>query len=393
MIIMSTTKRASFFWSGISDGLDISRSLYERAADRHRSVGDWLCRTGSAVADFNPVVRPQGSFRFGTVVRPLRGEAEYDLDHIVIFKALSTADIRQKELKALLGQELVGYAQAHGMQPPTEHNRCWRLDYRDEVPFHLDSLPCVPANQQIKESLQVAGVEQTFAHRAIAITDRRQPGYESVHATWLTSNPSGFARWFEQRAALGRDAQMVEKIRAGTVEDVPPYTWRTPLQRSIQILKRHRDVMFAAAPKLAPISMIITNLAAHAYQGELDVAEALQGIVDRMGNFVRRDQPRVPNPTHPQEDYADKWSRNPDLEPNFWRWLTQVHADVERFSDPFADITADRVKECFDAAIPADPGGLLVSGAPAVLTSNRDRINPTIRPRLESGPKPWMSVR
>ena len=88
-----------------------------------------------------------------------------------------------------------------------------------------------------------------------------------------------------------------------SVEDVPSYQWRTPLQRAVQVLKRHRDVMFHAAPGLAPISMIITNLAGHAYEGEHDLGEAILGIVERMGHYVRADVPRAAA----------------DLEENFWR--------------------------------------------------------------------------
>ena len=39
------------------------------------------------------------------------------------------------------------------------------------------------------------------------------------------------------------------------------------------LLKRHRDTMFRHKLDVAPISMIITNLAAHAYGGETDLAE------------------------------------------------------------------------------------------------------------------------
>ena len=34
--------------------LDIAPSLYKRAIDRHRSLGEWLCRNGSRLKNFNP---------------------------------------------------------------------------------------------------------------------------------------------------------------------------------------------------------------------------------------------------------------------------------------------------------------------------------------------------
>lgn len=45
------------------------------------------------------------------------------------------------------------------------------------------------------------------------------------------------------------------------------------------ILKRHRDGMFASRYDERPISVIITTLAAHAYNGEEKIADALYSIL------------------------------------------------------------------------------------------------------------------
>lgn len=383
--------QATLLWTITSDALDIPRSYYEKAVARHKAVGEWLCRPESRLAAYRPKVRPQGSFRFGTVTRPIVPDAEYDLDHVVVLEGLTPATLSQKELKYMLGAELAAYARAHNMQPPTEHNRCWRLQYRDEVPFHLDSVPCVLADVGTRDALLRAGVEEALALRAVAITDRRHPCYRVVHPGWPTSNPRGFARWFTQRAALGRDARSAGGVRAGTVEDVPPYEWRTPLQRSVQILKRHRDVMFRDAPDLAPISMIITNLAAHAYGGERDLGEALRAIVDGMPSFLRPSRPRVPNPTHPAEDYADKWSRDPMLESNFWTWHAQVRSDVERLSAPLTRIEPEDIKRRFGVVLSAEEAERLAPRAPAVLPSRATTlgVGAAAALRIQDPPKPW----
>ena len=62
--------------------IEIPRSYYEKAVARHRSLGEWLCRPESAVAAFSPVVVPQGSFRYGTVIRPVVQTQKYDLDNV-----------------------------------------------------------------------------------------------------------------------------------------------------------------------------------------------------------------------------------------------------------------------------------------------------------------------
>jgi hypothetical protein len=375
-------------WTTLSDELDIAPSLYENAASRHTSLGEWLCRPGSSLACYEPSVRPQGSFRFGTVIKPLVEGATYDLDHVVTLRSLNTQDLSQAELKRLLGDELAAYARAYGMQALDEKHRCWRLKYRDEVAFHLDSLPSVPATEAALMQLRSLGVDEQWALRAIAITDDRHPQYSVLGGEWLTSNPSGFARWFEARAALGRAASTRRSPQA-SVEDVPPYRWRTPLQRAVQILKRHRDVMFQTAPQLAPISMIITNLASHAYEGEQDLGEALVGVAERLGQHVRASAPRVPNPTHPAEDYADKWRLKPVLEDNFWRWVEQVRADVHYFSHQAS--SPDMLQRRFAVKLSEEQQRLLATRPPAQAVAPAV-IVPAAARRIETAPPPWQSV-
>ena len=324
------------FLDSIIDSLDIPESYYRRAADRHRSLGEWLCRSESKVAVFQPHVTPQGSFRYGTVTRPLNAEGEYDLDNVVTL-TLPKTHMTQKDLKTLFGEEIRAYAEAHQMLSPLEEmNRCWRLHYSDEITFHLDTLPCVAEEEGVIAAIIGLGVPRELARRTVAITDKRHPHYALISANWLSSNPRGFARWFEERTrsyALPRLRRLVEARLFSSVEDVPAYEWKTPLQRSIQLLKRHRDVMFQENPELAPISMILTNLATHSYNGESDIFTAVTGIVDRMPSFIRAGLPRVPNPADPAEDYADKWSKDPQLEQNFWSWHMQAKADLARLPD------------------------------------------------------------
>lgn len=317
----------------VADTLDIPKSYYEKAADRHRSLGEWLQRPESRLAKYSPEISPQGSFLYGTVDAPFFADREYDLDNICVMN-LSKSDITQKQLKEMFGQEIRDYAKTHNMQPPEEHNRCWRLKYADEsISFHLDTLPCIPEETDARKLIAESGVSAHLADLAIAITDKRADAYEKISRIWPSSNPRGFAAWFKDKArtvSLQRRQQLVDDKIYAFVDEVPPYEWKTPLQRIIQILKRHRDVMFEKNPDAAPISMIITNLAARAYQGETDLESALKSIVKGIPQFVRDTKPYVPNPANILEDYADKWTKNPVAEKGFWQWHTQLQADVDR---------------------------------------------------------------
>lgn len=369
--------------------LDIPPSLYERAVTRHQSLGKWLCRDASRLKQFNPRVSPQGSFRHGTVVRPLVEDAEYDLDNVTTL-TMPKAEITQEELKELYGLEMWDYAQAHGLlAPPEEKNRCWRLRYADQQKFHLDSVPSLAEEEGVIISLRARNVPEELAKRAIAITDKRHPAYAKVTIAWPTSNPRGFARWLEAKMGPLAEARRLELVgrRYATVEDVPTYELKTPLQRAIQLLKRHRDVMFADNPELAPISMILTNLSGHAYNGERDIYLAVRGILSRMLDFVRPEPPYVPNPTHPAEDYADKWSKDPRLELNFRHWHAQAVRDFEQIP-----LLADAVslKTAAKRSFRVDLGddhlrrlGLPSALSPAIIAS----VAPVVR--ISSAPRPW----
>ena len=312
--------------------LEIPDSYYPLASQRYESLGRWLHRPESSVSKLAPAVYPQGSFRYGTVVRPLLKHEEYDLDLVAEIQKLTKGHGSQRDLKQMIGEEVHLYAESHGIkEPPEEKPRCWRLDYADQVKFHMDILPAIPDDNEFRNWLSAHGVAPELAKFAIGITDKRHPSYAAITTDWPRSNPRGFAGWFEGRMraqAQSRMQSLAERRVYASIDDVPAWDWKTPLQRSIQILKRHRDVMFRKNPDVAPISMIITSLAAHSYEGEVNVFEALNNIVQKMDRFVRPNAPRVPNPVNPAEDFADRWSADARLEPAFRLWHAQVKADV-----------------------------------------------------------------
>ena len=56
----------------------------------------------------------------------------------------------------------------------------------------------------------------------------------------------GYAAWFRDRMKPQFEARrraLAESLRA-SVEDIPEYRVKTPLQQAIQLLKRHRDMSF-----------------------------------------------------------------------------------------------------------------------------------------------------
>ena len=314
----------------VAAALDIPESYYELAVERYGSIGGWLERDGSIVAQYNPLIYPQGSFLLGTVTRPISEKDEYDLDLVSELNILKNS-ISQADLKKLVGHEIKSYANAHSMKSPVEEGRrCWTLHYADGVQFHIDILPAIPDAVEFKQFLESRGVAPSnWRDSAIAITDNTLPNYDQIDSEWPRSNPKGYAEWFRSRMQTRFDA--IRKFLIETqVDEVPEYKIKTPLQRAIQILKRHRDIMFANAPDDKPISIIITTLAGHAYNNEPDILATLQNVVAGMPRYIQQNDGVVwiPNPVNPLENFADKWAEHPQREENFYKWLSKVQKDL-----------------------------------------------------------------
>lgn len=387
---MASNPYSTALLAAICELIEIPISYYIKAKERYESIAAWLQRDGSTVAQFSPQVYPQGSFRYGTVNRPLLVVEEYDLD-LVCQLDVAKRGTTQEHVKALVGAELAGYAKAYSFKHPLEEkHRCWRLNYADGVNFHMDILPCVPEERAVVERLVLLGVPQKLAEWAIAITDNRRRDYATYTLDWPSSNPRGIALWFENRnydVAKDMILRLAASRAYASTAEVPAFEWKTPLQRSIQLLKRHRDVMFRSSLQYKPISMIITTLAAHSYDGQPDLHEALHSIAQGMAGFIRQSAPRIPNPVNPSEDFADRWGGDARYERNFRAWNEQVLADINSLSQLATDPRElERfIKRKFAIDLPAD---VLSSLANPILSSS-PRLIPASPKVIEAPSKPW----
>ena len=368
------------FLQGLAESLDISETQYEAAVKHYEAVGDWLNKEDSPISVHSPQIFPQGSFRLGTMIKPINDGDEYDIDLVCEMKTLSKDRVTQKQLKEMVGDRLKANERYRKMLE--EGNRCWTLQYADSARFHMDILPAIPDNE-INGIAKMIGAN--LAASAILITDKdlRQ---------WQSSNPIGYAEWFKDRMRVQFDANrmlLAESLRA-SVEDVPEYKVKTPLQRSIQILKRHRDIMFENDQDDRPISIIISTLAARTYNNEADLLDALQIIVSKMPSLIERDgkgNAFVANPVNPLENFADKWEKYPQRETKFRHWLKQVRADLD------AALSAESLRDMTEGLKPRF-GDRIVNNAVSTTFPTRNSsaiaaasVTPSIR--ISHPSKPW----
>jgi hypothetical protein len=333
----TVTPEAEEMLEDLAETLEIPQHRYEQAERSYKSLGDWLNRPASSIRQFDPQVHVQGSFGLGTVIPPISDDEHYDIDAVSEFRKLTKAEVAQQQLKHLLGAEMKLYARAQNMNNPVEeHRRCWRLEYADGAQFHMDVTPGIPNEGEQRALLVRKGLDASLADTAIAITDIDHPFYKVVSTDWPRSNPRGYLKWFHSRMAKifeeRKKALLQKGVRAGT-EPIPDYKVRTPLQSSIMILKRHRDIMFTDRFDERPISIILTTLAAHAYNGENKISDALFAMLSQMDRFIVC-QPDgtllIANPSDPSENFADKWKKHPERAAAFFEWLQRAREDFAR---------------------------------------------------------------
>jgi hypothetical protein len=269
----------------ICEELQISPAKHDQAVSRYETLSEVLESDGSPFSSARPKIYPQGSMALGTTVRPVEGP--YDLDFVCELSAVhSTIDPMR------LIQTLYRFLKSHGIYGPmtTLKNRCVRVEYAND--FYMDILP----------ACRNGGAAGTW----IKVPDCALQG-------WSDSDPRGYIDWFNQRSNVLFLGRMMDK--AAPVPEQEPVARKKPLRLVVQLLKRWRDLYYSDID-LAPISIVLTTLAGHAYRGERSVCLALGGVLDGIVGLIdtahRGDvRLRVWNPSNAVEDLSERWEESP----------------------------------------------------------------------------------
>lgn len=361
---MTISTRASSELSRIFErigiDLDITETQYNAIVKSYNAVAKWLSSSDSVLAPYLPEIVPQGSFAIGTIVAPSNAKDDIDID-LVCRLAGKQAGWTQFDLKKIVGDRLRA-SELYKTMLDEEGRRCWTLLYAESARYHMDILPSLMDSNQLLILEKALGSNNlnNAQELSIRITDNTVTNYRSSSDTrdWPTSNPFGYAIWFFEMART-------EIVKAYSIRDavrpVPAYQKeKYPLQRVVQILKWHRDQMFNGDNE-KPISIIITTLAARAYGRQIDLTEALTSIAGSLASTIetRYDARRgryikwISNPVNAEENFADKWPDNPELERKFYRWVDQLQKDLGSIQSKVG-LGLHKVREAMDGPFGAE---------------------------------------
>jgi len=342
-----------------SSKLDISPSKYKQAIDRFNSMKSFLIEGEYNGALSSTEVYLQGSFKLGTEIRPFKDskDSDYDIDLVCRLGHLKNST-RVRTIKHQVGDHLKSNGTYKRMLDD-EGKRCWTLNYAEEdnIGFHMDVLPSVAEIGILKQD------------NAIAATNKN----ENEEYSWTTSNPKGFSEWFYQKNdKVFQQVKTVQKQQVfnkqrhlfNSFDEVPNIHVKTPLQKSIQLLKRHRDVRFfqSEIENFKPISMVITVLAATCYKNESMIFETLDNLIQLLHqqapqldntfvfnayaaktayNLINRTSDGkwiITNPANPGENFADRWHEDEHARAKaFFQWVTWLREDFININEMIED--------------------------------------------------------
>ena len=249
-----------------SDQFELQRARWSELANH--LVGDLRTRSGCAIRTWL-----QGSYKYGTQVRPPRMKEEFDIDLGVFFCWSGYAENgahSASELQSMVQASVIEYARtAEGVRrveiPPKP--RCVRVHYDDG--FHVD-IPCYHLDPDADE-------------RTLAAKDG-----------WEVSDPKAIYKWFKE--------QFEESIRSR-------------VRRQIRYLKCWAGLKWkidGGRPSSVLLTVLVSDGFARLSEGEIGSEDdTLRALLRRISTRLKRGN-RVRNPVNPEENLnrlsEDEWT-------------------------------------------------------------------------------------
>ncbi len=366
----------------IAQALDITPDMFNKAMSVANGLANYIENQGYTVE-----VYKQGSFKLGTIIKPYKKDrnSDYDMDLVVQYgdkkEKQNPSEIKQRLGNVLKKSYYKDYLDKEG-------RRCWTLIYPKtktiDASFHIDLLPCLDEDISVKETITPI----KYRSSAIAITNIKDKESNPIIYDWQSSNPKGYIQWFHElntnkyNSVRAQDKKRVfeaNRTLFESVEKVGDEYTRTPLQKVIQILKRHRDVMYTnnIYADYKPISIIITTLVGKIVEENSIVYNSTYELLHKIllglefyagllttgmssdfsedfknkkliTKHMHTGKPywSIKNPADSNENLANRWNDAPQYSIEFFKWIKQAKNDLIDILDFSKDDILAKIKYC-----------------------------------------------
>jgi hypothetical protein len=367
----------------IAVNLQLPPGLHAKAVARYEAVCRHIDRPASPLAGRVTSFYPQGSMAIDGTISTRGTDDEYDLDAVVEV----SGNEGPEELLDLLELALQDYP----VSKMERKTRCITLYYADGM--HLDVTPARRLAPKEKEG-------------AIAHAKKGRP----LEHRYVPMNAYAFCQWYnrrtpiEARFALALNRELYAKygmaFDASEVEQVPkqtPLIVKSVTTVALQLIKRHRNILYADLSGRMPPSVMLSCHAGHAALPGMGLAD----MVIRQARWTARaiDQAArsgvlldVPNPEFYAERFTDRWPENQTQQQQYARSLHNLANGLEAareqgmqledlqkwLREQFGPLVVTKSIEAFNRRLGQQvqarqhgytrSGGLYVPAAPAIVT-------------------------
>ena len=311
----------------IAQLLQLDNTRRKRMEDAYGSIAKLINDDQGFFKNIDADVYPQGSVPIGATVKPYLSN-EFDLDIVLHIKQLYTFYNPYEIYNAL--HKLLSSDGRYSDKIELK-NRCIRIKYAGD--FHMDILPgCLAFS---------------YDNNRIKIPDRELK-------CWMDSNPKGFINWFMSRANSASDPVLKhyfnEQIRLkADVEDLPDDDFynKTPLQRSLQLMKRVRDIYFINNSEYSTSSIVLTTLMGTYYRGENSIYDTIEMTIRRIRNeynnrVLNHQKFKIINPVNENEDFTDSWTNNHYT--HFYKFISDFFEKWQKLKQTFEKSGANYIE-------------------------------------------------
>ena len=330
---MNINEKLGMIFDSLAKELNITQTMLDKAVTSYSALGEHIKKNNE---EWEVSVYPQGSFALGTVIKPLNSQEQYDVDLIVLVNRpeFSAEDLRVN-IKELL--------ESHGRYDGKIEDKkpCIRIQYADSAQFHMDIASAKTGYSNDDNFIEISRID------------------EDHNFYYDPSNPKGYIEWFKK--VMNYETILLEK-RAFTaeadtnIEKIELTKLQTPLQKSIQILKRHRDIYFTDLEREdeRPSSIIITTLSGLAYEKMLQTNLPLSNLYVVIKNMLNSYSNLIDyslnegwilkNPSNEEENFLRKWQSDYNLKDAFFEWLNQAKTDILINPEKFIESDQDELR-------------------------------------------------
>ncbi len=312
--------------------VQLSRTDYNKAVSRYRTINDWIERDGSPLKDRVELLYPQGSMAIGATIASKLNNDEFDID--VIAHLNLQGRVLPRQPLDLLYEAIHGEPGSRYYGMAKRRTRCVTVNYSDDM--HIDVTPVLRMQGTPERQSWI------FHHSPEA---PRETGRS------LVANPYGFAEWFkdntppdhafadifEERTSEYEKFLMLEKAVS---DPVPPQ--ESPFRKSkavivLQLLKRWRNVQYDSRQGRRPPSIMIAKLVADVANHTERLSEELLFQARYLLSVMRQAHSqarlvRIVNPVCGQDVLTDRWPESLQAQALFVRDLEDLVRKAERLA-------------------------------------------------------------